>query len=68
LYYVLNLVFPDLGTLIPNVIHGDVEVVQGISSSNESSDGDIGGAEKGIKTGEATEVGGNDNKVTERSA
>lgn len=50
LYYVLNLIFPDRGTLIPSVIHGDVEVVEGVSSNNESTDGEIGQAEKGLKT------------------
>jgi NCS1 family nucleobase:cation symporter-1 len=59
LYYVLNLIFPDRGTLIPSVIHGDMEVVEGVSSSNESTDGDIGHAEKALNTEEPKEVGNN---------
>lgn len=53
LYYVLNLMFLDRGTLISSVIRGDVEVVEGISSSNKSTDGEIAQAEKGLKTGES---------------
>ena len=49
LYSVLNLVFPARRTLILSVIHGDIEVVQGVSSSNKSTDGDIGHAEKGLR-------------------
>ena len=56
LYYVLNLMFLDRGTLIPSVIRGDVEVVEGTSSSNESTDGEIGQAEQGLKTGESNAV------------
>lgn len=61
LSYVLNLIFPDRGTLIPDVIHGDVEVVEGISSSNESTDGEVGDVEKELKVAKPKEVGGNDN-------
>jgi NCS1 family nucleobase:cation symporter-1 len=67
LYYVLNLVFPARRTLIPSVIHGDIEVVQGVLSSKESTDGDIGHAEKGLKTDEAKEVGETGNREAEKS-
>jgi hypothetical protein len=39
LYYVLNVVFPGRKTLIPNIIHGDTEVVKGVPSSDQSLDG-----------------------------
>jgi hypothetical protein len=55
LYYALNIVFPDYGTLIPQVVHGDIEVVEGVSSGNASTDGDNAVAEKGLKTSEFQE-------------
>jgi NCS1 family nucleobase:cation symporter-1 len=57
LYYVLNVVFPDHGTLIPAVIHGDTEVVEGVASSDQSStDGAGGRAEKGMDVREPVEL------------
>lgn len=49
------------------MIHGDIEVVQGVLSSKESTDGDIGHAEKGLKTDEAKEVGETGNREAEKS-
>jgi NCS1 family nucleobase:cation symporter-1 len=48
LYYVLNVIFPDRGTLIARVIQGDTEVVEGVIASDESTDGNSGRAEKGL--------------------
>ncbi|TVY44681.1 putative permease [Lachnellula subtilissima] len=54
LYYVLNVVFPDRKTLIPEVIHGDTEIVEGVGSIDQSStDGAEGRAEKGFEAKEA---------------
>ena len=54
LYYVLNVVFPDRKTLIPEVIHGDTEIVEGVGSIDQCSmDGAEGRAEKGFETKEA---------------
>lgn len=62
LYYVLNVIFPDKATLIPEVIHGDTQVVEGVEGaarSDTSSDGGAEGqAEKGIREKEAVEVRG----------
>jgi NCS1 family nucleobase:cation symporter-1 len=59
LYYVLNIIFPDSGTLIPEVIHGDTEVVEGVASSDESStEGAEGSAEKGLEVKEPVELAG----------
>ncbi|KAH6684400.1 NCS1 nucleoside transporter [Halenospora varia] len=62
LYYVLNVIFPDKATLIPKVIHGDTQVVEGVEGaarSDTSSDGGAEGqAEKGIREKEAVEVRG----------
>ena len=68
LYYVLNLVFPDRRTLITSVVHGDIEVVEGIASSNESTDGGIGHAEKGLKLGESSEDVENGAREVEKNA
>jgi hypothetical protein len=56
LYYVLNIVFPDRRTLIPQVIHGDIEVVEGVVEGHESRDGDSSRAEKGLDTKEIVEL------------
>jgi NCS1 family nucleobase:cation symporter-1 len=59
LYYVLNVIFPDRGTLIPEVIHGDTEAVEGVASSDQSStDGAEGRAEKGLEAKEPMELTG----------
>lgn len=55
LYYALNLVFPDSGTLIPHTIQGDSEVVEAVTGSNESTD-DEKRAEKGLDAKEPVEV------------
>ena len=47
LYYVLNVAFPDRGTLITHTITGDAEVVEGVDSSNASTDEASRQAEKG---------------------
>jgi hypothetical protein len=54
---VLNTVFPDRGTLIPSVIYGDVEVVEGVSSSEHSSSDISGSSEKGLTMDERVLVG-----------
>lgn len=46
LYYALNFIFPDPGTLIPYVIYGDSEVFEGVAEGQESTDGDSSSAEK----------------------
>jgi NCS1 family nucleobase:cation symporter-1 len=56
LYYVLNLVFPDRGTLILDMISGDAEVVEGVIGSNESTDDESSRAEKGLDMKEPVEV------------
>lgn len=57
LYYVLNTVFLDRGTLIPSVIYGDVGDVEGVSSSAQRSSDISGSAEKGFKMDELVLVG-----------
>lgn len=56
LYYVLNVVFPDRGTLIEHTITGDTEVVEGLESSNASTDEDGSRAEKGHKVQTPVEI------------
>jgi nucleobase:cation symporter-1, NCS1 family len=58
LYHVFNILFPDRRTLIPHVIHGDTEVVEGAESNDQNStDGVEGRAEKGFEAKEALELG-----------
>jgi hypothetical protein len=47
LYYVPNAVFPDRETLIPSVITGETEVVEGVFSGRGSMNESSGNAEKG---------------------
>ena len=56
LYYVLNVVFPDKGTIIPDVIDGEAGVVEGVVASAESTDGESSRAEKGLDIKETIEV------------
>ena len=56
LYYVLNVAFPDRGTLITHTITGDAEVVEGVESSNSSTDEDGSRAEKGLKVKTPVEI------------
>lgn len=56
IYYVLNVVFPDRETLIPAVIDGISDVVEGVTTGDESTDGDSSRAEKGLDLKEPVEM------------
>ncbi|KAH7393563.1 NCS1 allantoate transporter [Cadophora sp. MPI-SDFR-AT-0126] len=56
IYYVLNVVFPDKETLIPAVVEGYADVVDGVATRTESTDGDSSRAEKGLDSKEPLEV------------
>jgi len=57
LYYVLNVLFPDRKTLIPEIIHGDIEIVEGVESNDQkSTDGLESRTEKGLEAKEALEL------------
>jgi NCS1 family nucleobase:cation symporter-1 len=56
IYYVLNIIFPDRGTLIPSGVTGEVEIVEGVVSSQDSVDGGHNNAEKGLGGREPVEV------------
>lgn len=56
IYYVLNIVFPDKGTLIPAVVEGYPDVVEGVVTGAESTDGDSSRAEKGLDSKEPVEI------------
>lgn len=55
IYYGLNVAFPDKVTLIDAGIDGIP--VESLAASGESTDGDSGRAEKGLRSKEAVEVG-----------
>lgn len=56
IYYALNIIFPDRRTLILSGVTGEVEIVEGVASSQESEDGGYSNAEKGTRTREPVEV------------
>lgn len=56
LYWVLNVAFPDTETLIMRTVHGDLETVEGVVESNDDSDCDKRGAEKGLNVKEVAKI------------
>lgn len=56
IYYVLNVVFPDKETLIPAMVEGYPDVVEGVTNGNESTDGDSSRAQKGLYSKASVEI------------